>query len=218
MAKIMFSKRYGLQQGVMDKTKTRTRRFVKCPKRFKSMEGEWCEDLQLEFHKKSGDSVWYECVVTDGDGRELGQLPLPYEAGEVVAIAQSYKEAGINPETIVGHIDEGSNMYTLIAAKDSAGWTNKMFVREDLIPHHILMLDLWFERLQDITDEECLMEGVIKWLDSYIVTGIMERSGKCNKCFDTPREAFAALIDRISGKGTWDSNPWVIAYEFRRID
>lgn len=30
-------------------------------------------------------------------------------------------------------------------------------------------------------------------------------------------EAFAALIDKISGKGTWDSNPWVFVYEFELI-
>lgn len=26
--------------------------------------------------------------------------------------------------------------------------------------------------------------------------------------------AFAALIDKVSGKGTWESNPYVWAYEF----
>ena len=35
--------------------------------------------------------------------------------------------------------------------------------------------------------------------------------------FDSPREAFAALIDRISGRGTWQRNPWVYAYEFELI-
>ena len=32
------------------------------------------------------------------------------------------------------------------------------------------------------------------------------------------REAFALLIDKVSGKGTWESNPWVVAYEFNLID
>ena len=26
------------------------------------------------------------------------------------------------------------------------------------------------------------------------------------------------LIDKISGKGTWESNPWVVAYSFELID
>lgn len=32
------------------------------------------------------------------------------------------------------------------------------------------------------------------------------------------KETFAHLIDRVSGKGTWESNPWVFAYEFELID
>ena len=74
------------------------------------------------------------------------------------------------------------------------------------------------QRLQWITDEDCLKEGVEKWLNCYIVSGIMENQCKNNVCFDTPREAFAALINRISGKGTWNANPWVIAYSFKKID
>lgn len=38
--------------------------------------------------------------------------------------------------------------------------------------------------------------------------------GNKDNGFDTPREAFAALIDKVSGKGTWESNPYVWAYEF----
>lgn len=30
--------------------------------------------------------------------------------------------------------------------------------------------------------------------------------------------AYAALIDRISGKGTWESNPYVFTYEFELVD
>ena len=33
----------------------------------------------------------------------------------------------------------------------------------------------------------------------------------------TPREAYAALIDKISGKGTWASNPYVFVYEFELV-
>ena len=33
----------------------------------------------------------------------------------------------------------------------------------------------------------------------------------------TRRIAYAALIDKISGKGTWASNPYVFVYEFELI-
>lgn len=29
--------------------------------------------------------------------------------------------------------------------------------------------------------------------------------------------AFAALIDKVSGNGTWERNPWVFAYTFKLI-
>lgn len=35
--------------------------------------------------------------------------------------------------------------------------------------------------------------------------------------YSTPKEAFAALIDRTCGKGTWNSNPWVFVYDFELI-
>lgn len=32
-----------------------------------------------------------------------------------------------------------------------------------------------------------------------------------------PKEAFAALIDKVSSKGTWESNPYVFVYEFELV-
>ena len=34
----------------------------------------------------------------------------------------------------------------------------------------------------------------------------------------TPKEAYAALIDKINGKNTWDSNPFVWVYDFEFIN
>jgi hypothetical protein len=34
------------------------------------------------------------------------------------------------------------------------------------------------------------------------------------KYFESPREAFAALFDRIHGKGAWERNPFVWVYDF----
>ena len=33
----------------------------------------------------------------------------------------------------------------------------------------------------------------------------------------TPHEAYAALIDKISGKGTWERNPYVFVYDFELV-
>lgn len=50
-----------------------------------------------------------------------------------------------------------------------------------------------------------------------VVAYTYQRKGK-EKLFLTPRDAYASLIDAISGKGTWKKNPLVYVYEFELID
>lgn len=121
-----------------------------------------------------------------------------FKPGEVVAVAQSYLKAKVwsAPE------------------QPRSAWDNKMFVRADLMPHQIRITSIKVERLQDISDEECLREGVRFYncgIDyGYRIEGI-------RGTFSTARDAFAALIDKVSGSGTWKSNPWVFVYEFELI-
>ena len=129
---------------------------------------------------------------------------LPYEVGEVVAIVQSYKE--IYPNADFEMID-GSFM------TESAGWTNKMFVRAELMPHHIRITDVKIEHLRDISEEDALREGIFK-----LISGFYCFPNEEYAVFSTPRRAFAELIDKVSGKGTWGNNPWVVAYNFELVD
>lgn len=100
------------------------------------------------------------------------------------------------------------------------GWTNKMFVKADLMPRHIEFTDCKVERLQDISDEDCLKEGIYEDSgdDEFPPSIFYEFEGNKDDGFDTPREAFAALIDKISGRGTWNNNLYTFAYEFELID
>lgn len=135
-----------------------------------------------------------------------------YYIGEVVAVAQSYKDAGVNPDSIVSYKEDG----TPVTAIQSPGWTNKMFTRADLMPHRIQITSVRIERLQYISDESCLREGIryIPEINKYY----FERTDRDEGfCFNTPRECFAALIDKVSGRGTWESNPYVVVYKFELV-
>lgn len=35
--------------------------------------------------------------------------------------------------------------------------------------------------------------------------------------YDTPQQAYADLIDKISGKLTWERNPYVCVYDFELV-
>lgn len=99
----------------------------------------------------------------DADEREfdMGEILPKYKLGEVVAIAQSYKDVdrfhrkGKNADYLE-YLDS-----ILPELKLYPGWGNKMFVKADLMPHHIKITGIKVERLQDISDEDCLKEGII---------------------------------------------------------
>lgn len=131
-----------------------------------------------------------------------------YKVGEVVAVAQKYKDIALD-------------MPVELAAEliKQPGWKNKMFVKADLIPHRIRITNIRIERLQDISDEDCIAEGIYpKANGRWYCYDVVIRMGVSYDPYPDPREAYAALIDKISGKGTWESNPWVFVYDFEQID
>lgn len=215
MKKIMFSDKFLLTKAVLDGRKTQTRRL-----------------LTLTLHKKadrgnalievSPSKVFFEDgkwkFVYDDYVFLLPKENYPkYRVGEVIAVAQSYRDCG-------GVNEYGVPMWEIISQRvggTNAGWDNKMFVRGDLMPHQIRITGVRPQRLQNISDEDCLAEGIIKNATRYCFKQkVKQTTGDVltfSVNFDTPREAYAALIDKISGKGTWDSNPWVWAYTFELV-
>lgn len=139
---------------------------------------------------------------------------LPYKVGEIIAIAQSYHTLNKS-----GYVAPKWCEHT---CESSAGYENKMFVKASLMPHHIRITDVKVERLQDISDEDALREGIRSFEGHEIAMrhGLKEHYTILNTfyIFDTPCEAYAKLIDMVSGKGTWESNPYVIVYIFELVD
>lgn len=193
MKKIMFNDKFLLTKAVLDGTKIMTRWLLK-------------EGTPL------------------GNWEETAKC-LPYKVGDIVAIAQPYKDI---IECMAEYSDIIINVDGSINREYKAGWTNKMFVRANLMPHHIRITDVKVERLQDISKEDCLKEGII-FLESLSIIGedayfftvkhkVRQMYDNILKFFSSPQRAYADLIDKISGKGTWESNPWVEAYTFEQVD
>lgn len=136
-----------------------------------------------------------------------------YNVGDIVAIAQSY-------ESIYNEKGLETMDMLVLGLKNHKGWQNKLFVAAGEMTHHIRITDVKVERLQDISDEDCLREGINASNSHEIGYGIpwVYEFAKSKMVYLTPCEAFAALIDSISGKGTFNSNPYVFAYEFELVD
>ena len=200
MQKIMFNDRYGLTDAVIDYIKNNTRRI----------EG----GRQFQLAATAAEDFTYEeatgCIVMCCQGIEIFRHKCRYKVGEIVAVAQSYEQVYRQ-----GNMDADEAI--LRGLKYDPGMCNKISVRAALMPHQIRITGIRCERLQDISDEECMREGILEsWYESTDTTtyGYADEKKGTAVEFDTPRKAFASLIDKVSGRGTWASNPWVVVYEF----
>lgn len=222
MQKIMFNDKFMLTKAVLDGRKTQTRRL-----------------LTLTLHKKadrgnalievSPSKVFFE----DGKWKfeyDSYVFLLPkenypkYNVGEVVAVAQSYcsiadELENCNNASCAAHYEKNVQKASeYISWMEHPGFVNKLFVASDKMPHQIRITDVRVERLQDISDDDCLKEGVRKVVNEngiYIQYYVGQGDNACS--FETPHEAFAHLINKVSRKGTWESNPYVFVYDFELV-
>ena len=204
MKKIMFNDRYGLTQAVIEGRKTVTRRIVS-----DKLWDRWTDYDDFCNSVSCGPST--PVVRQYYNEFEFFKDNLPYRIGEIVAVAQCY--ADIHSELMIGDfVDARYDSFKNAVVHDKAGWHNKMFVQADLMPHQLRITSVRPERLQDITDEDCLKEGVrfVENSDGYFSNGMSDG-------YTTPISAFAALIDKISGRRIWERNPFVWRIEFKLV-
>ena len=202
MKKIMFNDEYGLTTAVLNGKKTMTRRAVSA------------KLLQKYGHNKFNDRS--KDLIFDAQ----------FSIGEVVAVAQRYSDIA-DDKFFVNEI--AADELTVNAMKYEHGWNNKQGVKACYMPHHIRITDIKVERLQDISDEDVYKEAFTKEFvnngcgnAAYHEEAILvyyDNKGLTKQIRSRePKEAFSFLIDKVSGNGTWERNPWVFAYTFELID
>ena len=207
MQKIMFNDQYGLTQAVLEGRKTQTRRIA--------FQEPFKYNCNCGFCTEGKDKGKF----TINDGNEI-VAKSHYKIGEVVAVAQSYSHIPCAEETEETFNEEVA----------SAGWGNKMFVKASLMPHQIKITNIRCERLQDISTDDCMKEGIfyshIKGIDdaySYDATNdsFVEKwlnrtpindSFVKKRWYRTPIEAYKMLSCKLHLH--WGSNPLVFVYDF----
>lgn len=233
MKKIMFNDKFSLTQAVLEGRKTMTRRIIKpqpqdCSSKHKDYIGaSWKNEPMRLIIDEDNYAFCKYCGYGVDYFKDKGLFNAPYKLGEVVAIAQSYMDVdrfhrkGKNA-AYLEYLDS-----ILPELKLYPGWGNKMFVKVNLMPHHIEITGVKVERLQDISDEDCLKEGIVRqevisdespFLYAYDAFLNGDNKYFASRWFKNPKEAFAVLIDKVSGKGMFASNPYVFVYEFKLVD
>ncbi len=231
MKKIMFSDEFMLTQAVLDGRKTQTRGLIKCRKTFK---GEWVAGFNIHIRPSDKKVVGLPCMY-DADESEFdgGEILPKYKVGEVVAVAQSYcsiadELENCNNATCAAHYEKNVQKASeYISWMEHPGFNNKMFVAADMMIHQIRITNVRVEKLQDISDDDCLKEGVVAnepkikgGINMYYPCEYLRSCAKevgWGRVFHTPREAFAHLINKVSRKDVWNENPYVFVYDFELV-
>ena len=214
MKKIMFNDEFLLTKAVLDGRKTQTRRIVS--QSLIDKYEEWYDDV---------------CSIAMPSGSTIETLRgwllrkhTRYRVGEMVAVAQNYcsiadELENCNNATCAAHYEKNVQKASeYISWMEHPGFNNKMFVAADKMIHRIRITDVRVERLQDISEDCCCKEGIQTFYykdckfppDGYTFDG-----GKSH--FNSPREAFARLINKVSRKDVWSLNPYVFVYDFELV-
>ena len=183
---------------VVEGRKTQTRRFVKFP-----------HDHVLNIAWENGKLF--------ADGIEVKPR---FKVGETLYLQEPYY---IDENTPV--LDKYDNLPELGDLVEK--WKNAITMPEKYARYFIEITNVRCERLQEISDEDCLMEGVTR-TDKPIVIGYpigvpfaysngvtKNKSGEIS-WYSTAQDAFAELINSVE-KGTWERNPYVWVYDFKLV-
>ena len=203
MKKIMFSDKFALTDAVFEGRKTMTRRIILDYEKYKKLWDDTCR-------------LGTPCFDTFDDF--IIKRKAQYKIGEVVAVAQNYHDVYEELKRTHGSSSRVTReFFHKYVQGGRMPVSNKMFVRADLMPHQIRITDVKVERLQDISDEDCICEGVTWDYDDYPTMSRKVYIINDYESFHSPRLAFATLINRINGKSTWETNPYVFTYTFELI-
>lgn len=197
----MFSDRFGLTGAVECGKKTVTRRLV-------TVRDEKRACRCFDDHAARGIRLTpYEALA----------MVAPYQVGDVVAVPMSYEDIFENYIWDFKKVIQFSNMY-----ENTPGWKNKMFVKADECPLRLMIDDVRVERVAEITDEDCMREGVCA-CEGNIAYYIYAKGKRGNediflqKNFATPQDAFGYLFAGSRWAKVKKENPLVYRYEVHVI-
>ena len=146
MKKISFYDKFYLTQAVLDGRKTMVRFIV--PQRHI----EKAKAYQQEYYEGALERISIEEALLNMATAEK-MIKSPYKVGEIVAVAQAYVDVVPvgEPCVINGEYMPGK-----------PAWLNKACVKAEYMPHHVRIVSMKVERLQNISNHDAMREGVVR--------------------------------------------------------
>lgn len=204
----------------LEERKTQSRRHLKLPK--------WAVPGTLEIDEDGP----YACVEATSC---LAKVPLKVSVGDrfwvketwrahawhsdqvqIAYAAQQGKVGWTEQHECIPYPNGDKNAFKYYAPKGPDFWRPSIFMPRWASRITLCVTDVRVERLQDISEEDAFAEGV--WHTPTFNRFADDLQAACaspsGKWFTSATDWYRDLWDRINGPGSWDKNPWVIAYTF----
>lgn len=157
-----------------------------------------------------GSSKWY--WSTDPSDLKIPYVKCPYgKVGDVLWARETW--CSVSRADCVGGVT--TKYHYKADYEDTFKWKPSIHMPKEASRIWERITDIRVERLQDISEEDAIAEGVgcgfqmnSGWPDyTRIVNGLCEVTQDC------ARMSYATLWESINGEGSWDLSPWVWVIE-----
>lgn len=192
---------------ILEGRKTQTRRIIK--------HHETIEEIRPVMRCIENEYDWGKYIITDALGEDFVFKP-KYQAGDTLWVRETFahtSQLNLHPsDENCGYVYRADGQ----PWDEYEGWKWKpsIFMPREASRIRLKVKDVRVERLQDISEEDAIAEGIVDTGFGYLP--YMKKSN--NKVEPTARDAFWSLWAGINGKESWDINPWVWVYNFERVE
>lgn len=216
-------------QGIQEDRKTQTRRikgldFInENPDKWEFINTSDKLDFPRPADCKYPENVWYYWNNVHNNSRSfISQCPYG-KPGDVLWVRETWAKTGDNfHDDWPGHgeyyyraDDPYSELEPNSPTKGLPKWKPSIFMPKEACRIKLLVKDIRVERLQDISEQDAIAEGIQTLCDPKI-----SETGSGQKFYnegDYPTDHYERLWESINGKDSWNKNPWVWVVTFKRI-
>lgn len=233
MKRISFS--YPLPQAIREGTKTQTRRIIK-------------EALSWDpFWKVSNEGMGNYCMRV-GTQYSIPYFKCPHQVGDILAVIEEHYMFGHWEPDNTRKRKTGRQAWRFVqdspeivyrenplpnyrkgrhsADPSTPAWHKRLarFMPAHAVRTYIQLTNIKVERLEDISKEDAIKEGIKCIGENKIIGGnkylgkLYENYGTVGYVYLKPLESFKSLWQSINGEDSWNANPWVWVFEFKQVE
>lgn len=178
---------------------------------------------EVKAKAKVGDIIWCRETFVEGYAMEDGNFMNDGNGNQIQRIW--YKADGDLGNWYTGDSDFPT---------ENIPWKPSIHMKKEACRNFLKVADVRVERLQDISEDDAIGEGVEKSYLCYsdptkgysFISYNVPRTEIYRKkkikvvggYFEFAKDSYKSLWEEINGKGSWNKNPWVFVYKFDRLE